>query len=125
MSSVRRVNAGRRLGVFAWLLGLALAGCVTYPKPTAPVTLPAGAAATRAAASSPAEYRLRVHDELDVKFFHNPELNESLVVRPDGRISLQLIGDIPAAGLTPSQLQRNVLKRYTPILRYPEPTVIV
>ena len=34
------------------------------------------------------EYRLQVGDQLDVKFFYNPELNEQVTVRPDGRMSL-------------------------------------
>jgi protein involved in polysaccharide export with SLBB domain len=39
-------------------------------------------------------YRLRPGDAIDVRFFFNPELNEQIQVRPDGRISLQLVGEI-------------------------------
>lgn len=56
-------------------------------------------------------YKVQVGDTLDIKFFYNPELNEKeLPVRPDGRISLQLIDEIVAAGLTPDEL-KNLLKR--------------
>ncbi len=50
------------------------------------------------------EYRIQVGDQLDVKFYYNPELNEQVIVRPDGRISLQLIHEVSAAGLTPDEL---------------------
>src|SRR5689334_11318533 len=50
-------------------------------------------------------YLLHAGDQLAIKFYHNPELNEEkLAIRPDGMISLQLIGDVPAAGLTPAAL---------------------
>ncbi|MGA1876010.1 MAG: polysaccharide biosynthesis/export family protein, partial [bacterium] len=42
------------------------------------------------------EYILQSGDELEIAFFYNPELNTTAVVRPDGFISLQLIGDIKA-----------------------------
>jgi len=43
------------------------------------------------------EYVIQPGDELDVKFFYNPDLNELVTVRPDGRISLQLVGEAIAA----------------------------
>ena len=52
-------------------------------------------------AKAPAPYVIHAGDQLDIKFFFNPELNESVVVRPDGKISLQLIDEIQAAGLKP------------------------
>jgi protein involved in polysaccharide export with SLBB domain len=64
-------------------------------------------------------------DVIDTKFFYNPELNESQPVRPDGKISLQLIGEVMAAGKTPGVLQEELIKLYTPQLRKPEVTVIV
>ena len=50
-------------------------------------------------------------DTLDIKFFYNPELSEKdLPVRPDGRISLQLIDEVAVLGLTPDNL-KDLLKR--------------
>ena len=47
------------------------------------------------------KYIIKVGDKLSIKFFFNPELNEeNLIVRPDGNISLQLVHEIKAAGLT-------------------------
>ena len=72
-----------------------------------------------------AEYRIRPGDKLDVKFFYAPELNDLLAVRTDGRISLQLVGDIEAAGVTPNELSGAISKAYGEVLRDPVATVIV
>jgi len=70
-------------------------------------------------------YQLRPGDVLDVKFFHTPELNESVTIRPDGKISLQLIGEIAAIGLAPRDLMNQLQERYTKVLVSPEISVIV
>ena len=76
--------------------------------------------------SSPShDYRLRVGDELDVKFFFNPELNEEVAVRPDGRISLQLVGEVMSAGRTVQELQTILKEKYEEELKNPEITVIL
>jgi protein involved in polysaccharide export with SLBB domain len=71
------------------------------------------------------EYQIRPGDELDIKFFYNPDLNESIKVRPDGRISLQLVGEIVAAGLTPGKLSQLLIQKYSHELQQPAITVIV
>ena len=71
------------------------------------------------------EYQIQLGDQLDIKFFYNPELNEQVTVRPDGRISLQLVGEIIAADLTPAQLTDLLTQKYAPKLNKPEITVIV
>ncbi len=71
------------------------------------------------------EYVIQPGDELDVKFFYNADLNESITVRPDGRISLQLVGETMAAGLTPQTLTNILTKEYDRELKRPDITVIV
>ena len=71
------------------------------------------------------EYRLRVGDEIELKFFLSPEFNQDVIVRPDGRISLQLLDDVAAVGLTPMELDRLVTERYRTELRDPQITVIL
>lgn len=71
------------------------------------------------------EYEISAGDQLDIKFFYNPEMNEQALVRPDGRISLQLVHEIVAAGLTPAQLTNVLTKKYAAELDKPEITVIV
>ena len=71
------------------------------------------------------EYRLQVGDEIQLKFYLSPELDQEVIIRPDGRISLQLLDDVAAVGLTPMELDRTVTDRYRTELRNPEITVIV
>lgn len=71
------------------------------------------------------DYRITVGDELDIKFHYNPELNERLPVRPDGRIALQLVSEITVVGLTPLELRDLLIKKYASEINKPEVTVIV
>ncbi|MBU5614638.1 polysaccharide export protein [Geomonas sp. Red51] len=70
-------------------------------------------------------YRIQSGDLLDVKFFYNPELNEQVVVRSDGKISLQLISEVTAAGLTPAELTQSLNLAYAREILEPKATVIV
>lgn len=72
----------------------------------------ASQSATRGAYSQEQEYRIQPGDLLDIKFYYSPELNEQITVRPDGRISLQLVGEITAEGATPSELTRVLKGKY-------------
>lgn len=71
------------------------------------------------------DYYLQPGDQLDAKFYYTPNLNENLIIRPDGKISLQLIGEIEAAGLTPVELEKRLIEKYSDILAKPEVTVII
>lgn len=57
-------------------------------------------------------YILQPGDNIDVKFFYSPDLNDNVTIRPDGGISLQLIGDVHAAGLTVQELDSRLTKKY-------------
>jgi protein involved in polysaccharide export with SLBB domain len=82
-------------------------------------------AAEAVSAQKPQPYRIQPGDSLEIKFFYNPELNEIVTVRPDGKISLQLIDDIKAINLQPAELDRTLTKMYSKELRKPVLTVIV
>jgi protein involved in polysaccharide export with SLBB domain len=73
----------------------------------------------------PKSYLIQAGDELDIKFFYNPELNERVTVRPDGMISLQLVDEVRASGLKPSELNQKLTELYSKELRKPKVTVIV
>jgi protein involved in polysaccharide export with SLBB domain len=107
---------------FVFLLAMALlfTACGPYLKNPTPL----GAPGTQAGPTD-SEYLIAVGDRLEVKFFYNPELNQDVVVRPDGRISLQLVKEMPASGLTPAKLNRNLEGSYAKHLANPEVTVIV
>lgn len=73
----------------------------------------------------PREYRIRPGDRLGIEFFYNPGLNDEVVVRPDGRISLQLAHEVTAAGLSPAELTDKLTRIYTPLLAKADITVTV
>ncbi len=58
------------------------------------------------------QYKLDTLDQLKIKFTLDPQLNEDVVIRPDGMITLQAIGDIQAAGLTPEQLAKKIEDKF-------------
>jgi polysaccharide export outer membrane protein len=105
--------------ILANILAMGLIACAT----SQPVAIPAQVQTT--AAQRPAPYVIHAGDQLDIKFFYNPELNESVTVRPDGKISLQLIDEIQAAGLQPSELDQRLTELYSRELKKPVLTVIV
>ena len=70
-------------------------------------------------------YRIQVGDELDVRFFYNPELNDKVIVRPDGYISLQLVGEVMALDVTPGELTSLLQKRYEAMIQRTAITVTV
>ena len=71
------------------------------------------------------DYLLQPNDEIEVKFPYTPQFNEVQKLRPDGKISLQLVGTVEAQGLSPEELQKQLKTRYARFLRTPELTVIV
>jgi protein involved in polysaccharide export with SLBB domain len=71
------------------------------------------------------EYRIQVGDRLEVKFFYSPELNEQVIVRPDGRISLQLIPEIEVTNVTLAALAKQLTELYEAELNQPQVTVLV
>jgi protein involved in polysaccharide export with SLBB domain len=74
---------------------------------------------------APGEYRIQRGDELEIRFALNPELDSSNIVLPDGRISLQLVGDLYAEGLTPAELTEQLRNAYSTELRDPDIAVNV
>jgi len=68
-------------------------------------------------------YVIRPGDELQIDFYLNPEFNRDTTVRPDGAISLDLVGSIPAAGKTPEQLSDALNQAYLRELRNPGASV--
>lgn len=75
--------------------------------------------------STPINVKIVPGDVVDVKFYYTPEINESQIVRPDGRIALQLLGDITVSGKTPDQLRTELISLYTSELKNPEVVVIL
>ncbi|HVN86580.1 MAG TPA: polysaccharide biosynthesis/export family protein [Candidatus Binatia bacterium] len=70
-------------------------------------------------------YRLQPGDLLRVKFLYHPEMDVKLPVRPDGKITLQDVGEIEATGMTADELAQVIRQRSSEFLRDPAVTVIV
>ncbi|HAJ89657.1 MAG TPA: sugar transporter [Rhodospirillaceae bacterium] len=70
-------------------------------------------------------YRIQIGDQLDLRFILNPELNESVVVRPDGMISTSVVQDVMAYGVTPAELKSSLIASYKSQLTKPELRVVV
>ena len=105
--------------VLIFLVSLLLTACGASARSASPAAAPASLSA-----ETP-EYRIREGDQLDIKFFYNTDLNDQVIVRPDGRISLQLAHEVIAAGLTPAQLTGVLTQKYATELDNPEIAVIV
>lgn len=71
------------------------------------------------------DYKIGPEDVLDISVWKNPELSRTVPVRPDGKVSLPLVNDIQAAGLTPSDLRDVLTTRLSEYVPSPEVAVIV
>ena len=80
---------------------------------------------SKAQATTSEEYRIGPDDLLAVNVWKEPEISRNVLVRPDGRISLPLIGDLSASGRTPVQLQDDIRRQLLMYVSNPEVAVIV
>jgi len=97
------------------------------PRPAAPAPAqPApGLAGVTAVVTPPAGYLIGPDDVLIVLFREEKDMSGEVVVRPDGKISLPLVNDIQAAGLTPDQLRTSLQETATKYLQEPTVTIVV
>lgn len=87
-------------------------------------TTQSGPEVSNAATTDPA-YIIGAQDVLDISVWKEKELTETVPVRPDGRISLPLLNDMQAAGLTPTQLADQITKGLKKFVTDPQVTVVV
>ena len=71
------------------------------------------------------DYVIGADDVLSVVFWREKELSVDAVVRPDGKISLPLMNEVMAAGLTPEQLRDRITKQASAFVKDPQATVVV
>lgn len=81
--------------------------------------------ASRVTAVKPDSYVIGVGDGLGINVWKEPELSKQVPVRPDGMITLPLIGEIKAAGLTPNQLQEQIAASLAKVMSDPQVVVMV
>jgi polysaccharide export outer membrane protein len=104
-----------RAGLFA-VLGLLITACSG---------LPSSAEMPPASELDAEPYEIGVGDTISVHVWRNPELGQSIVVRPDGFISMPLMGDVEAEGKRPEDLASEISDTLGEFIRTPEVTVMV
>jgi polysaccharide export outer membrane protein len=109
---MRLASALRALGLSLLLAGCASSGNFTPGAPPA-------------AASVADDYRIGVDDMVQVSVWRNPELGTTAPVRPDGKISVPLVGDVVAGGRTPDEVAKDVQDKLAAFVREPQVTVIL
>ena len=98
-----------------------LGGCATGSGVELP---PASASAIQSSQSE--EYTIGANDELSIHVWRNPELSaDKIRVRPDGRLTMPLVRDLPAAGKTPTMLQEDIRLQLSQYIENPIVSVIV
>ncbi|MBI2527811.1 MAG: polysaccharide biosynthesis/export family protein [Candidatus Rokubacteria bacterium] len=121
LASALLLVAGAVLGALAWA---AAAPAQEPRRPEVPEAMIERLRAMPKAASG-ATYVLQPHDEIEIRVFNLPELTQTVMIRPDGRISLFFLDDVQAAGLGVTQLRARLAEAYGKHFRNPEVNVIV
>ena len=108
-----------------------LTGCESTSEKIGQRALPA-AQYVAAQASAPQEvqgatlsYQLQPGDQVDIKFYYHPELNEQIVIGPDNKMAMQLIGELSTENLSTLQLSEELTRRYAKTLKNSQATVIL
>jgi len=112
----------------ASLLFLSAVSAASAQVPSPRGAIPAARATALAnsnALDTAVEYQIGPEDVLDISVWKNPELSRTVPVRPDGKVSLPLLNDFRAAGLTPSDLREQLVARLSEFVPTPEVSVIV
>ena len=79
----------------------------------------------RKSATADPNYVIGAQDVLDINVWKEPDVSRTVPVRPDGKISLPLLNDVQAAGLTPAQLAAQITESLKKYVTSPQVTVIV
>ena len=112
-------------------LAIVAAMCVqgTAVQDAAPAGPPAASSAPASASlgpAAPADYLIGTDDVLSILFWRDKDLSApDIIVRPDGKVTLPLLNDVQAAGLTPQQLREAIQEAARKYVEDPNPTVIV
>jgi polysaccharide export outer membrane protein len=113
---------------FLILIGTASAQTATtstQTTTTASDPAPVGTSGKSPEAGTSTDYRLTAGDKLRIEVYKDTQLSQSLQIRPDGKITLPLVGDLPAAGRTPIELRDAIGGALKPFMENPVVTVIV
>ena len=107
--------------LFIGLLVVGLVGCASTPN----LPPPSESHAELGPSVLVESYKMGVGDQVQVNVWKNAELSVSEPIRPDGKISLPLVGDVMAAGLEPQELAADIKERLYAFVKKPNVTVIL
>jgi polysaccharide export outer membrane protein len=105
------------------LLCAVLVGSVSAQ--SAPAAAPAAGAETSAAKAHDDSFVIGNDDVLAINVWKEPDISRSIPVRSDGKISLPLVGEVQASGLTPLKLEKDIAEKLKSYISEPEVTVMV
>ena len=94
------------------------------PAPPSPAGAPTPVA-SGATPTVPADYVIGADDSLSIVFWRDKDMSADVTVRPDGKVSLPLLNEVQASGLTPEQLRARVIEAASQFLEDPNATVVV
>src|SRR5947209_607933 len=104
---------------------LALLGSASAQTSTKPDTVAVGTTGAADKAGTTTDYRLVAGDKLRIDVYKDAQLSQSVQIRPDGKITLPLVGDVAAAGRTPLELRDAIGGALKDYITDPVVTVIV
>ena len=115
------MNLFRGFSVLLLVIVVLVSGCASKPDATEET----GKDTNRFASYVEGDYRIGVDDRLQITVWRNPELSLTVPVRPDGKISAPLIGDVQAGGNTPTQVAAIIKDKLSAYIREPNVAVIL
>ena len=122
---MKQICLGMTLALFLPVVSASAQSNAGGRQPAQEGTAEAGASAAAKSATGDPSYIIGPQDVLDINVWKEAELTRVVPVRPDGRISLPLLNDIQAAGLTPGQLAAQITEGLKKFVTNPQVTVIV
>ncbi len=115
------MNLFQGFSVLLLVIVVLVSGCASKPDATEET----GKDTNRFASYVEGDYRIGVDDRLQITVWRNPELSLTVPVRPDGKISAPLIGDVQAGGNTPTQVAAIIKDKLSAYIREPNVAVIL
>jgi polysaccharide export outer membrane protein len=114
------MNLFRAVSVLLAGIVLVVSGCKSVPE-----AIEGKEEINRFASHLEGDYRIGIDDRLQITVWRNPELSTTVPVRPDGKISVPLIGDVQAGGNTPTQVAAIIKEKLSAYIREPNVAVIL
>ena len=121
----KRATAGALVVIWAGASGVAAQQNPPSPTPAGPATIASAPAAVPNGVSTPPDYLIGPEDVLSIVFWRDKDMSGEVVVRPDGKISLPLLNDIQASGLSPEQLRVALTEAAGKLIEDPNVAIVV